>query len=319
MNLSRRELLRISAATALAAALPAPLATAEMHNGMPYRELGRTGERVSLLCMGGSHIGVSRLSDEDAIEMVRHALDEGVNFLDNAWSYNDGRSEELMGKALKDGYRDKAFLMSKSTQRDGEGARRELEDSLRRLDVDTIDLWQLHGVVTADDTRRCYEEGPLEVAQQARNEGKIRYIGFTGHHNPETHVDMIERGFEWDTVQMPVNVLDHHFRSFQKTVLPLANERNIGVIGMKPLGGFSSSIMATDALTAVECLHYAMNQPVSTVCSGMDSWETLTENLYAAKTFEPLDEDTVADILERAEPHATDGALEVYKTRWHGG
>ena len=316
MNMDRRRFLQLSAA--MAVSLYGPQSRGERREGMPYRMLGRTGEQVSLLCVGGSHIGEGHLTDEQSIALMRTAVDEGVNFFDNAWAYHGGRSEVRMGKALKDGYRDRVFLMTKAGKRTAAGARQDLEDSLRRMDVDMIDLWQLHALVDRDHPRACYEDGPLEVALQAREEGKIRYIGFTGHYHPSTHVEMIERGFPWDSVQMPLNVMDHHFRSFEDTVLPLAKERDIGVIAMKTMGGHPHSILATASVTAAECLRYAMNLPVATVCSGMDSMELLRANLDTTKQFEPMTADQAREILARSAPHSLDGALEHYKTRWHG-
>ncbi len=301
----------------MAVSLYGPPVQAGERNGMPYRKLGDTGEEVSILCVGGAHIGGGGLSDDESVRMMRTAVDEGVNFFDNAWAYHGGRSEERMGMALKDGYRDQVFLMTKSTKRTEEGARQDLEDSLRRLDVDVIDLWQLHEMVDEDDPRRCYEDGPLDVAIKAREEGKIRYIGFTGHYQPSTHVEMIERGFEWDTLQMPLSVMDHHYRSFEQTVLPMAAERNIGVIAMKTMGGNPNSITSTGDVSPAECLRYAMNLPVASVCSGMDSMEVLRENLATAKAFEPMTEDEVGDVLARSAPHSQEGELEVYKTVWH--
>ena len=316
MDIGRRQFLRMSAA-AMAVSLYGPQVAAGERNGMPYRELGKTGEQVSLLCVGGSHIGGGNLSDEEAVALMRTAVDEGVNFFDNAWAYHGGRSEERMGQALKDGYRDQVFLMTKSTKRTEEGAQQDLEDSLRRMDVDVIDLWQLHELVDADHPRACYEDGPLDVAIKAQEEGKIRYIGFTGHYQPSTHVEMIERGFEWDSVQMPLSVMDHHYRSFEQTVLPMALERDIGVIAMKTVGGNPNSILATEDVSAAECLRYAMNLPVATVCSGMDSMEVLRENLATAKAFEPMSEEEAEELLSRSRPHSEDGAMEAYKTAWH--
>jgi uncharacterized protein len=315
MQFRRRDFLRTSAAAASATLLAG--AVEERRNGMPYRTLGRTGERVSLLALGGFHMGMPGVEEADAIRIMRTAADEGVNFFDNAWNYYGGLSEERMGKALKDGYRDKVFLMTKTMARDRAKAESDLEMSLRRLDVDVIDLWQMHQMVTLEEVAAVYKAGPLEVAIKAREAGKIRYIGFTGHYTPETHTEMIGRGFEWDTVQMPLSVLDYHYRSFQEAVLPLANEKNLGVIAMKTLGGFPESIMSTGKVTARECMHYAMSLPVSAVCSGMDTMAVLRENLETAKQFTPMAEEAQAELLARAAEPAADGSLEIYKTRWH--
>jgi len=315
MSMDRRTFLQLSAAGALAF----PALAAAPRNGMPYRTLGKTSEAVSLLCLGGYHIGGRDLSEADAIALMRHAVDEGVNFFDNAWQYHDGVSEERMGKALKDGYRDKVFLMTKHKGLDTAGAQDHLETSLRRLDVDMIDLWQFHEIVHPEQPKRIYENGALDFALKAQAEGKIRYIGFTGHHLNTTHLEMIERGFDWDTIQMPLNVFDYHFRSFQRNVLPKAIEKNLGVIAMKTLGGSPGNLLETKQATAEECLRFAMSLPVSTVCSGMDSMETLKKNLATAKAFTPMAEDERAALLARVQPDAAPGRFEVYKTEWHRG
>lgn len=312
--MDRRDFLKFSAAAAAFACL-APPAVAEMRNGMPYRTLGKTGENVSLLCLGGAHIGFKPLTDEQSIALMRHAVDEGVNFFDNAWAYNDGRSEILMGRALKDGYREKVFLMTKHQGRDAATAQEFLDTSLKRLDVDVIDLWQFHEVVHPKDPGRIYSEGALEVALRAKEQGKIRYIGFTGHHLTSTHLEMIEKGFAWDTVQMPLNIFDYHFRSFQQKVVPAAVEKNMGIIAMKTMGG--GGLLESQAVTPEECLRYAMNLPVSTVCSGMDSMEKLKKNIATAKSFKPLGEPEVAALREKAKALAADGKYEAYKTAWH--
>lgn len=315
MRLDRRAFLRASAG-ALAAAAAAP-AVAERRNGMPYRVLGRTGEKVSLLCLGGSHIGGKNLSDGEAVALMRTAVDEGVNFFDNAWAYHDGRSEERMGRALKDGYREKVYLMTKHRGRDAKRAQEHLEDSLRRLDVDVIDLWQIHELVRPEEADLVYSGGAIEFAEKMREQGKIRHIGFTGHHITTVHAEVIARGYPWDTVQMPLNCFDAHYRSFERNVLPLAVERDIGVIAMKSLGGSPAPLPGTGCATAAECLRYAMSLPVASVCSGMDSMETLRENLATAKAFEPMDAAAREALLARTAPHAKDGEHEAYKTRWH--
>jgi len=222
-----------------------------------------------------------------------------------------------MGKALKDGYRDRVFLMTKHKGRDRETARAQLEDSLRRLDVDVIDLWQFHEIVQPELPERIYGNGALEFALEARDQGKIRYIGFTGHREPAYLLEMMARGFSWDTVQMPLNVFDRHFRSFELEVLPKALEHGLGVIAMKTLGGTPGAIPKTGAATIPECLRYAMGLPVSTVCSGMDSMDVLRENLAVAKAFTPPTADETAALLERTQAPAADGQQERYKTAWH--
>jgi len=318
MDIGRRDFLKGTAATAAAATLigaaPAPVETRE---GMPMRRLGRTEVQVSLLCLGGAHIGLDSVSDEESIRIMRTAVDEGVNFFDNAWTYNGGRSEELMGKALKDGYRDKVFLMTKQMGRDAKAAQQQLEDSLRRMQVDVIDLWQMHQVVDPDEPRQIFDNGCLEVALKAQKEGKVRFIGFTGHHIPSTHLEMIARGFPWATVQMPINVFDWHYRSFAKRVIPEAQKNDIGIIAMKTLAGTPGAILDTGAATAAECLRFAMGQPVATVCSGMDTMEKLRHNIAVAKSFKPFTQEELDALLARTKPFAEDGAHEVYKTGWH--
>jgi uncharacterized protein len=312
MSLTRRDFLRNSAlAAALATATPAAQAV-ESRNGMPYRTLGSTGEAVSLLGIGGYHIGVASLSDEQSIALMRRAVDEGVNFFDNAWDYTGGRSERLMGKALKDGYRDQVFLMTKVLDRSRQGAQQQLEDSLRRLDVDVIDLWQIHSVQNPRDAQSVYEDGALDVAAKARDEGKVRFIGFTGHVQPEGHLAMLERGFDFATVQMPLSVFDHHYHSFAGQVLPKLQEKKMGAIAMKVLGG-RGQILAPGNLSAEEALHYAMNLPIATVVSGMDTIQRLEENLRIAKSFQPMKADATAALLERVKQAASGGQHEYYK------
>lgn len=327
MDITRREFLQSSAmagGAVLASQFPIHAATRE---GMPYRILGRTGEEVSLLCLGGAHIGEKHVTDEQSIAIMRRAVDEGINFFDNAWAYHEGRSEILMGRALKDGYRDKVFLMTKHKGLDAATAQEHLETSLKRLDVDMIDLWQFHEIVHPDMPRRIYENGAIEFAVKAREEGKIRFIGFTGHHINTTHLEMISRGFDWATVQMPLSVFDYHFRSFQQHVLPAAVEKGMGVLAMKTMGGSAAypqdgsppkaSLLETGAITAEECLRYSMSLPVTTVVSGMDTMDVLEKNLKVAKEFQPYTEEEMAALREKVKPFAATGVHEIYKTQWH--
>ena len=317
MEINRRGFL---ATSALAAAgiwsRPVP-AVSEMRNGMPYRTLGKTGESVSLLCLGGSHIGGKNLSDEESVGMMRYAVDEGVNFFDNAHAYHGGRSEILMGKALKDGYRDKVFLMTKNKGRTAAEAREQLETSLNRLDVEYVDLLQVHEVVHPDIPGQVYGNGVLDVLVKARDEGKIRYIGVTGHNYPQFLNEMIDRGFPWETIQVPLNVFDAHFRSFEQHTLPKALEHNLGIIAMKTMGGSPGAIPRSETVTPAECLRYAMSLPVSAVCSGMDNRDVLEANIKAAKQFVPLTVDERLDILGRTREQALTGRGETYKTLWH--
>ncbi|NUM53586.1 MAG: aldo/keto reductase [Candidatus Hydrogenedentes bacterium] len=314
MQVGRREFLRCAALAAATAALPVP-ATAKIVNGIPYRGLGRTHEDVSLLGVGGSHIGNKELSDGEAIKIMRTAVDEGINFFDNAWEYNGGRSEERMGRALQDGYREKVFLMTKVIARDAENARKQLEASLRRLSVDHIDLWQVHSVGTFEpgDKDKVYSKGVLDVAMKAKDEGKVRYVGFSGHVSPEIHVAVIEGGFEWDTVQMPVNCLDPHRASFVKTVIPVAQQYNLGVIGMKSLAG--GGVLKTGAVNAQEALLYAMSMPVSVVVSGMNSYAKFEQNLAVARSFRQLDASEVTALLARTKPFGEKPQYESYKQK----
>lgn len=312
MRFGRREFLKASALATAAASLPIA-ATAKVVNGIPYRRLGKTNEEVSLLGVGGSHIGNKELSDSEAIKIMRAAVDEGVNFFDNAWEYNGGRSEERMGRALQDGYRDKVFLMSKVIARDKANAQRQLDESLRRLKADYLDLWQVHSIGTfePDDMGKVYSKGVLDAAMKAKDEGKVRHIGFSGHTDPDIHIAVIEGGFDWETVQMPVNCLDPHRKSFVKTVVPIAQQYDLGVIAMKSLAG--GGVLKTGAVSAQDALLYAMSMPVSVVVSGMDSFEKFRQNLDVAKTFQQADPSAIATLLARTKPFGEQAQYESYK------
>lgn len=310
----RRDFLKLSAA--VAGLLGATPSSAEVRNGIPYRLLGDTGEKVSLLGVGGSHIGEESLTDEEAVRIMRTAVDEGVNFFDNAYVYKRGRSETRMGTALRDGYRDKVFLMTKqyTNERDAESVMPQLEESLRRLQTDHIDLYQVHQIHESDHARKVYENGIPEILERAREQGKIRYVGFTGHSRPEFHREMVERGFRWDALQMPVNPVDHFWTSFQESILPLALERRIAVIGMKSLGGSPGQFVnRARALTAEECMTYAMSMPIATLVSGMDSMARLRSNLDIVRRFRPLEQSEIDRILAKAQPIASGGEFEPYK------
>ncbi len=306
---SRRTFLKLS--TAAAAGLS--ISAAPNHRDMPYRILGRTGESVSLLGLGGAHIAHhGNMEEKEAIALMHAAIDEGINFFDNAWGYSDGESERRMGKALR-GHRDRVFLMTKDASRHPQRAIAHLEESLRRLQTDAIDLWQFHNIKQPNDPERIYEQGLLEAALKAKEEGKIRYIGFTGHTLPSLHVEMIERGFAWDATQMPINVFDPHYLSFVEQVLPVAVEKNIGVIAMKTLAGSPEAILETGVATAAECLRYAMSLPVATACSGMDSLEKLRQNIAAARSFTPLEAEEQLALLSRTQELGMRGTHESYK------
>src|SRR5437879_1937528 len=258
---------------------------------MIYRELGSTGERVSAIGIGGWHLGLKSVDEAIAIRIVRSAIDRGINFLDNCWDYNDGSSETRMGKALRDGYRGKAFLMTKIDGRSYKAARQQLDQSLRRLKTDCIDLVQHHEILRYDDPHRVFDaDGANRALVEARKAGKLRYIGFTGHKDPRIHLHMLavaqEHGFRFDTVQMPLNVMDAHYRSFGKLVLPELVKQRIGVLGMKPIA--NGIILKSGVVTAVECLRYALNLPTSVVITGCDSMKILEQALDTARTFRPL-------------------------------
>ena len=275
------------------AAAHSPLPAVTTVNGIGRRKLGRADAEVSIIGIGGYHIGLSNVSEAEAIRIVRKGLDEGINFLDNCWDYNDGASEERMGKALQDGYRQKAFLMTKIDGRTGASARQQLEESLMRLKTDHIDLLQIHEVIRMGDPEQAFQPGNvMDVLKQARQEGKIRYIGFTGHKSPSIHLHMIEtadqHGFTFDSVQMPVNALDEHYDSFQQKVIPVAQKHGMAILGMKPLS--NGAILKTNTVTAPEALHYAMSVPVTVTITGCDSLAILEQALGVARNFKPMDQ-----------------------------
>ncbi|NBC83778.1 MAG: twin-arginine translocation signal domain-containing protein [Bacteroidetes bacterium] len=309
---NRRDFIKQTAAAAAGLSLGLSALGMKIKNGLPYRKLGKTGLDVSLLNVGGSHIGRNNLTDQESVTLIRTAIDEGINFLDNAWEYNDGRSEERMGKALQDGYRDKVFLMTKHHGREPKRAQKHLEDSLRRFKTDVIDVWQFHELDEHHEVDEIYSSGVLDFALRAKEQGKIRFIGFTGHYLPEIHLDMINRGFEWDTVQMPINPLDHHYLSFTQHVLPVAVEKNIGVIGMKSLAG-NAVLVNKGAASVEECLRFAMTMPISTLCSGMETVAQLKQNIETTRNFTPLTEGEIADLLNRSLNYAQGGENEGYK------
>jgi predicted aldo/keto reductase-like oxidoreductase len=314
-SMQRREFLKSAAITALASKLTRP-AEAMDASGMPYRTLGRTGVKVSLVGLGGHHIGRSYVSQDESTRIIRTGLDSGINFLDNCWDYNDGLSETRMGLALKDGYRQKAFLMTKLDGRTVQSAQQQLEESLRRLQTDHIDLLQIHEVIRMDDPERVFAKGgPLEYLEKARKDGKVRYIGFTGHKSPEIHLHMIEtaakHNYTFDTVQMPLNPMDAHFDSFAAKVIPAAQKHNMGILGMKPMG--DGVLLKSNTVTPVDCLRYAMHLPVSVVITGCDSMKILQQALDTAKNFHGLDEAEVNAILKKTETVAQKGEFELYK------
>jgi predicted aldo/keto reductase-like oxidoreductase len=315
--MQRREFIKAAAAAAFVASLGEKLTFAETTGGMPYRILGQTGEKVSLLGIGGAHIGEAYVTEALGIQIVRTALDAGVNFLDNAWVYNKGRSEMRMGQALRDGYRAKAFLMTKVDARDAKTATSQLDESLRRLQTDHVDLIQLHDIHTPAEADAIFAPGGvLEGMLAAKKAGKVRYIGFTGHKDPAFHLHLLQvadqHQFHFDTVQMPLNVLDAHYKSFGQQVLPVLAQKNIGVIGMKPMSA-RDVFKANTGVTGTECLHFAMNLPVSVCLTGCDSMDILDQALNAARTFAPMSEAQVAALLSKTEAAAANGQYETYK------
>jgi aryl-alcohol dehydrogenase-like predicted oxidoreductase len=287
------------------------------HSGMPTRTLGRTGVEVSLIGLGGWHLGFKHLDEELATRMIRTAVDNGINFMDNCWDYNEGASEKRMGKALRNGYRERAFLMTKIDGRTKQEAAKQLDESLERLQTDYIDLVQHHEILRYEDPHRIFDaEGANAALIEARTAGKIRFIGFTGHKDPRIHLYMLEvareYGFVFDTVQMPINVMDAHYRSFEKLVLPELVKQNIGVLAMKTLA--NGAILKSKTVSAVECLQYAMNLPVSVVITGCESMENLEQAITAARTFKPMTDEQISSLLAKTAKAAARGEYELFKT-----
>lgn len=311
----------ISAAIGCGSGSTAQSSNATQRSGeMIYRTLGRSGERVSAIGMGGFHIAQPRLSEDESLRLIRSAIDRGITFMDNSWDYNQGQSEIRMGKALKDGYRQKVFLMTKLDGRTREEAAKQIDESLRRLQTDHLDLIQHHEVIRFEDPDRIFAEGGAqEAVLEAKQAGKVRYTGFTGHKDPQIHLYMLDvaerHSSEFDTVQMPLNVMDAHFRSFGKLVLPRLVEKKIGVLGMKSMG--DHIILKSNAVKPLECLHYALNLPTSVVITGIDSQQILDQAFEAAKTFHPMSKEEVAALLSKTEKLAAQGQYELFKTSAH--
>jgi uncharacterized protein len=283
---------------------------------IPYRTLGHTGEKLSMIGIGGYHLGTQH-DEGESIRIIRTALDNGVNFLDNCWDYNDGKSEVRMGKALRDGYRQKAFLMTKIDGQTKTAAAMQIDESLRRLQTDHLDLLQFHEVIRETDPARIFGAGGgMEAALEAKKQGKVRFIGFTGHKSPDIHLKMLETGFAhkftFDTVQMPLNVMDAHYNSFEKNVLPVLVKHQIGVLGMKPMG--AGIILQSKVVSPVECLHYALSLPTSVVITGCDSVSVLQQALDVARSFKPMPSSEIAALLSKTAPAASKGEYEQYKT-----
>jgi predicted aldo/keto reductase-like oxidoreductase len=305
-SLTRRRFLELAAAAGFVAGVSRNAWGAETREGVPYRTLGHTGEKVSIVGLGGYHIG-SQSSEQESIKIIRTALDSGINFLDNCWDYNGGESEVRMGKALRDGYRQKAFLMSKIDGQTKKAAAAQIDESLRRLQTDHVDLMQFHEVIRETDPERIFGPGGgMEAMLEAKKAGKVRHIGFTGHKSPDIHLKMLK---------MPLNVMDAHYNSFGEKVLPVLVKHDIGVLGMKPMG--DAIILKSKTVTPVECLHFAMNLPTSVVITGCDSLPILEQALKAARSFQPMSKTEVSVILAKTEQAAKEGKFEEYKITHH--
>jgi len=284
--------------------------------GMIYRTLGKTGEKVSAIGLGGAHIGRAE-SAELGTSIIRTAVDRGITFMDNCWDYADGEAERRMGVALRDGYRQKVFLMTKFDGRTKQSAAQQIDESLRRLQTDHIDLLQYHENIRLEDPDRFFAAGgPLEALVEAKKAGKIRYIGFTGHKDPFVHLRMLEiaaqHQFHFDSCQMPLNLMDYHFRSFAHQVVPKLVEQGIAVLAMKTMG--SGIILRSNTVTPLECLHYALNLPTSVVITGMDSIERVEQAVEAVRTFKPMSPQEVAKLAAKTKQAAMNGEFELFKT-----
>src|ERR1041385_6324249 len=314
-EVSRRDFVKLAAAGTAAVASAEGWAAGTRSGDMIYRPLGRPREKVSAVGLGGFHIG--NPSEAEGIKIIRSAIDRGVTFMDNCWDYHDGGSEKRMGKALRDGYRNKVFLMTKIDGRTRQLAEKQIDESLKRLQTDRIDLLQHHEVIRLEDPDRIFSEGgAMEAVVAAQKAGKIRFIGFTGHKDPMVHLRMLEtarqHGFRFDAAQMPLNVMDAHFRSFGKNVVPELVKEGIGVLGMKPLA--SGAALRSGAVTATECWHYALSLPTSVVITGLDQMKYLDEALEAVRTFKPMDEAKMAALLAKTREPASNGKFERFKT-----
>lgn len=295
---------------------PAEGSPTQSGGAMPLRPLGKTGVQVSMLGLGGSHIG-KQDSEDESIRLIRQAIDHGLTFMDNCWDYNEGQSEIRMGKALRDGYRQRAFLMTKLDGRTKEAAVAQLEQSLSRLQTDVIDLVQVHEVIRTNDPDRCFAPGgAMEALVQAREAGKLRFIGFTGHKHPDLHLAMLDaadkHGFTFDAVQLPLNVMDAHYQSFEARVLPVLVQRNIAVLGMKAIG--AGDILGSGVVSAEECLRYALGLPTSVVITGIDNQSVLDQALRVGKSFQPFSPSERSALLARTLDAAGGGKHELFKT-----
>jgi uncharacterized protein len=315
---TRRQFLQtvVAGTTTLALGQNIVAQTRDPGSGIPTRQLGRTGVQVSILCLGGWHVGAVE-DKQEAIRIMHACLDEGITFFDNAWDYHDGGSEEIMGQALaQDSKRNKVFLMTKNCERDYAGSMRNLEESLRRLRTDHLDLWQFHEMVYDNDPDWVFEKGGLKAALEAQKAGKVRFIGFTGHKDPRIHLKMLHKPYDWDTAQMPINVMDAHYRSFQNEVVPVCLAKQVGVLGMKSLGGGSprARIPTQGGVTAQDCLRYALSLPVSSLVVGIMSMDDLKQDIAVARNFTPMPEVEKVSLLTRIREEASDGRHELFKS-----
>jgi uncharacterized protein len=316
----RRDFLKATAAGVALAGIGASILDAQEDSpdGLPKRPLGKTGEMVSIICLGGWHIGA--IEEKLAIQLMHEAIDQGLTFFDNAWDYHDGGSEEVMGKALATGgRRDKVFLMTKNCARDRKGSMQHLDDSLRRLKTDRIDLWQFHEINYDNDPDWIFDQGALSAALEAKKAGKVRYLGFTGHKHPEIHLKMLGKDYAWDACQMPINIMDAHYRSFQKLVVPECNRRGIGALGMKSFaGGYPKGRLPDKArLSAVDCRRYALSLPISSLVCGITSQEDLKQDLGVARNFKPMPDEQMAKLLVQTAAEGSDGRHELFKSTQH--
>jgi aryl-alcohol dehydrogenase-like predicted oxidoreductase len=284
---------------------------------MIYRQLGSTGLQVSAIGVGGWHLSLKHVDEPLSVRIVRSAIDRGITFMDNCWDYNEGVSETRMGKALSDGYREKVFLMTKIDGRSKKEATRQLNESLKRLKVDMIDMVQHHEILRFEDPHRIFdEEGAHAALIEARQAGKLKYIGFTGHKDPRIHLYMLEvaarYGFRFDAVQMPLSVMDAHYRSFEKQVLPELVNKKIAVLGMKSMA--NGILLKSKTVTPIQCLHYALNLPTSVVITGIDSMEILDQAFEAVRTFHPLTTEEIQALLAKTSVAAAKGEYEPFKT-----
>lgn len=306
-----------------AAKLPRTSSAGQRHGDMLYRKLGSTGQMVSAIGLGGSHIAKPTVTEAETTRLIHEAIEAGITFMDNSWDYNSGLSEQRMGNALAEaGLREKVFLMTKLDGRTKDLAERQIETSLKRLKTDRIDLLQHHEILRFDDPDRIFAEGgAMEAVIEAKKAGKVRYIGFTGHKDPHIHLYMLETAakhhFRFDAVQMPLNVMDAHYRSFAQLVVPKLVEQGIGVLGMKPFGGGDGIILKSNTVQPLDCLHYALNLPTSVVITGIDKEEVLKQAIEATKTFRVMSEAELTGLLKRTEAAAATGHFELFKTTAH--